>query len=458
MKRASSILFFVGCATVGLQARDEQVRDFQKTVPLAAGGSIHIEHSMGNVNVRTQAKQEVDIRASIRCSAGSVEAAKKCADRIDVLVTASTNDVSVRTRYPEESGGNWFGRGTSFSVNYDILIPESARLDLRNRFGRVDVSGLRAPGSVRNANGSVLLTDGRGAQRVQNSFGPIEVRGNAGDVVIENTNGDVEVGNIGGSVDLRNRFGKVTLTKVGAAIVRNNNGTVDASGVAGSANITNSFGSVLVTDAKGDVTVDNSNGSVEVKSIDGAADLHSSFAPVKFSRVGKRLGVRANNSSVSGDTVGGPAVVETSFGNVDLRGVKGGVRVQATNSTLRIEEAGGEVFAATTFGGVTVDGASGPVTVENQNGSVTVKAIPARSCQPLTLRTTFAPMRVAIPAGLGYTVAARTSFGKISSEPEIAASGALNGDTLNGKIAGGGCELRLNNSNGSIDIMKSPAR
>src|SRR5512143_1876725 len=111
MIRAISILV-LACGTAFVaHARDEQVKDFQKTVPLAAGGSVHIEHSMGAVNVRTHAQQEVDIRASIRCSAGSVEEAKKCVDRIEVLVTPSANDVSVRTRYPENSGGSWFGRG-----------------------------------------------------------------------------------------------------------------------------------------------------------------------------------------------------------------------------------------------------------------------------------------------------------------------------------------------------------
>lgn len=454
MKWATNFFLLTVVTAAGLAARDEQVRDYQKTVPLAPGGAVHVEHSMGGVVVRTHAGQDVSVHATIRCSASSTEDAKKCVDRIEVILQATPNDVSLRTRYPESSSG-WFGRSVSYSVRYDILIPESARLDLRNRFGPVEVSGLRAPGSIRNSNGSLRFSGGRGAQRLQNSFGPIEVDGNAGELTIENTNGAVTVSGAEGPVDLRNRFGKVTVTRCAGGTIRNNNGAVEVSGAGGNVNVSNSFGAVTVTDARGDVTVDNANGAVEVRNVDGAADLKSSFAAIRFSRIGRRLVARTNNGAVIGESVGGAAQVESSFGNVELRGVKAGARVQSANASVRVSDVTGEVFAATSFGGVTVENAGGPVTVENQNGSVTVRSTPDKGCRPVIAKTSFAPIRIAIPPGTGYTVEARTSFGKISSELEMTTTGAIGGDALNAKIAGGGCELRLNNANGNIEIAKA---
>jgi hypothetical protein len=112
------------------------------------------------------------------------------------------------------------------------------------------------------------------------------------------------------------------------------------------------------------------------------------------------------------------------------------------------------VYAKTTFNGVTVTDAAGPITVENQNGSVTVSARAGQGCQPISLRTTFGPIRVTLPPGAGYNVAAHTTFGRIRSEHEAAVSGDLSPDTFTGKIGGGGCDLRLNGQNGSIDILK----
>jgi DUF4097 and DUF4098 domain-containing protein YvlB len=148
------------------------------------------------------------------------------------------------------------------------------------------------------------------------------------------------------------------------------------------------------------------------------------------------------------------ATVQTSFANVDLRSVKGGARVTANNSGIRMAGIGGEVYARTSFAGTTVEDAAGPVTVESANGSVTVTAKAAQACQPITIQTSFAPIRVAVPAGQGYTVSGRTSFGRIHSEAEMAVSGSLGADAISGKISGGGCEMRLTNQNGNIDIVK----
>jgi hypothetical protein len=55
---------------------------------------------------------------------------------------------------------------------------------------------------------------------------------------------------------------------------------------------------------------------------------------------------------------------------------------------------------------------------------------------------------------MGYNVNGKTSFGRIHSEAEMTMTGALGADAINGKIAGGGCEMRLINQNGNIDIVK----
>jgi len=116
---------------------------------------------------------------------------------------------------------------------------------------------------------------------------------------------------------------------------------------------------------------------------------------------------------------------------------------------------GGEAFAKTSFGGVSMDDIGGPITVEDQNGSITVASRPGQRCQPVIAQTSFSPIRVTVPQGAGYDVSAKTSFGRIHSEPEMTVSGALGADSVTGKIGAGGCELRLTDQNGNIDIVKA---
>jgi len=43
-----------------------------------------------------------------------------------------------------------------------------------------------------------------------------------------------------------------------------------------------------------------------------------------------------------------------------------------------------------------VSDVAGPVVVENQNSAVTVESRPGQRCQPVSVQTSFAPIRVAV--------------------------------------------------------------
>ena len=73
MRIIISLSLVLCCCPLALPAREEYKRDFQKTAALPAGRTLRVEHSLGSVNVRTQAKNEVAVQAAIRCSADTAE-------------------------------------------------------------------------------------------------------------------------------------------------------------------------------------------------------------------------------------------------------------------------------------------------------------------------------------------------------------------------------------------------
>jgi hypothetical protein len=448
MRSITHLLLISSCALTAF-AREEVKRDFSRTIPMPAGGTFRVENRNGRVSVRTHARAELQIVASIRCNAPSREEAQRFAEAVQIVVDPRTP--SVRTVVPD----NWHGN-ISYSIDYDITMPDSAPLDLRNRFGATDVSNLHAPATINSGNGSVTLIDGRGRQRIENTFGNVEVRRNDGDVSVSNGNGRVTVTDVSGAVDIGDRFGDIRVTNAGRGLtVRSNNCGIDVENLGGPTSITNSFGRVVVSDAKSDVIVQNQNGEIVANVIAGTATLNTSFAAIQVTRVGKSLNVHAQNSGVRGDGVNESATVETTFGSVDLRNVKGGARVTTGNSPIRLSGIGGEVYAKGSFAGVTVMDAVGPITVEGQNGAVEVDAKPAGRCLPISLRTSFAPIRVTLPRGVGYNLAAHTSFGRIHTDPssQVTLSGDISQDSLNGRIGAGGCDLKLTGQNSNIDIL-----
>ena len=105
----------------------------------------------------------------------------------------------------------------------------------------------------------------------------------------------------------------------------------------------------------------------------------------------------------------------------------------------------------TSFGSVWLSNVGGKIDVDNSNGSIEVQTAPSpTACAPISLETSFGGIVVRLPESAGYTVDARTSFGKIKSELPLTIAGSPSSELLNGRIGNGQCPLTLANSNGGI--------
>jgi DUF4097 and DUF4098 domain-containing protein YvlB len=470
--------------------REDYTRNFDKTVTMQAAQRLRVEHKFGDIVVHTHANPELVIHAVIRTSASDAKEARRYAESVRITVEPAGSDMLIETVYPKQEAGGWFGRNVSYSVNFEILMPDSSPLALRNSFGAVSVNDLKASSEIATSHGRLEFRNGRGNQRLENSFAPISVSGIAGELDLSDTNGDIDIADVTGGIDVRDRFGKVTVSRTGGGKIVDGNGAVRANTISGPLNITTSFAPVNANDIKGNLIVHNQNGDIEAIAVKGAAELLTGFALVHFENVAGPVTVHAGNSGIRGHNVQGSAILQNSFapvdvseirkdasvtsqnGNVSLADVGEGVTVKTSfglvkaervGGALRVENQNGGVNASsikggvnvkTSFSGVNLDAVGGSVEVENQNGSVQVNSTRGKVCEPISIRTSFAPVQVRIPSDGGYTVSAKTSFGNIHSDLPMLVSGLLTQDSVNGKIGSGACPMNLINQNGNIDILK----
>jgi DUF4097 and DUF4098 domain-containing protein YvlB len=479
-------------ATAAGSGRREFDRVFKKTLPLASGQKLSIEHRNGDLRIETGREPQVVIEAAIHVSSSDEEGARRFANEIEIDAREVPGGVSVRTRYPERK---WTLEGhgdVSIAVDYRIRMPEGANLEAENRFGNTWVSGIKGSAAVRNTNGTITLRDGKGKQRLENTFGTVDVSGNDGDVTIVNSNGAVAVRGITGSLDVQDRFGRVEVSKVSRrCAVNNSNGEVRVSEAGGPVEVTSSFGTVELSaiqgdvsvvsangrviardirgkarletrfgaiDASaiaGDVTASNGNSPITLADIEGAADVRGSHGDIRLLRVKKGARVSCGNGRVSLADVGAAAYVKTSFGLVDAARIGGDLTVESANGAVRVSDVKGGASVRTSFGPVSLQGVEGPVDVDNQNGSIEVlRSGAAKGCRNISLKTSFAAIRFFPPENAGYSINARTSFGKIRSDFPVAPAEGLSESSLRGKIGDGRCELTLTNANGSIELLK----
>ena len=470
--------------------RSDYDRDFSRTLTSRPGQRIEIDHSQGAVRVSTHPGPEVQVTAKISVSSSDAAGVKEFGDGIAISVEETPGAIVVKTKLPEKK---WSFRGSgniSFSVDVTVVVPETMPVSVRDRFGDVSVDGLKANATVVNSNGKVTFRDGKGSQKIENSFGPIELLHNVGAVEISGGNGTITVAEIDGPAQVRNRFGDLKVSGIrGKLTLASSNGSVVISDVTGAASITNSFGSVTVRDLKGPLEVENSNGSVSARTVSGGATVRNSFGSIELAGVGGDTVLNGSNAAVTVSDVAGSVQVHGSFGKIELTKIQKGVRVTGENAAVSVTDAGGTMDVKTSFGLVEatriqgdlivenangavkgsgikgkasirtsfasawLEGVGGSIEVDNANGSIEVRNLggKAGACQPVSLKTSFAPIRVTLAEGSGWDVDARTSFGKIRSEMPLSVSG----DALSGKIGDGKCPLSLTDANGSIEILKA---
>src|SRR5258707_1535027 len=111
----SAILLFTAKPVHSATAAQDQVsRDFQQTVTLGAGQSVHIEHKFGSVRLHGESGRDVKISATIRAQASSHEEAESFAQKIKIAVQPTSERVRIKTIYHQQQT-TWVTSSTNYT-------------------------------------------------------------------------------------------------------------------------------------------------------------------------------------------------------------------------------------------------------------------------------------------------------------------------------------------------------
>jgi DUF4097 and DUF4098 domain-containing protein YvlB len=174
-----------------------------ETRPMSKGGTFSLDNTNGRIEVSGWDEDEVSIEATKR--AGSERALRE----MEIDIDADDGDVRVRTRHKRSRLFGGQGR-----VDYLVKVPRTARVEIENVNGRVEVRGVSAAVDASTVNGSV---------EVQEATGAVEATAVNGSVEASLTRLDPE-----GESKLRTTNGSVRLT-----LPRDANADIEASTVNG---------------------------------------------------------------------------------------------------------------------------------------------------------------------------------------------------------------------------------
>ncbi|MCH7819862.1 MAG: DUF4097 family beta strand repeat protein [Candidatus Marinimicrobia bacterium] len=410
--------------------RGEFIETIDKTYKVKKGGSLFLSSDQGPIYVETWFEDKVRVVVIKRADVRNESRAEEIFEEIEVTITKSGKDVTVKARTP------WRRRRRSSVLSFEITVPYKYNVDVETDGGSIRIADLEGNLTADTEGGSIKV-------------GQIK-------------NGDVRVETAGGSIKI-----------VG---IKNGNGIASTAG-----------GSIKVGDVSGDLKVHTSGGSIELGIIGGKAKAHTSGGSIKVKEGGIDLDASTSGGSISVNYANGPVKVRTSGGSISIGDTKGDIDASTAGGSIHIGESGGRVNASTAGGGISVEGSQGPVIVETAGGSIEItnargfiEAVTAGGDVEaelivsdknidthVTLETAGGDITLYLPAELSATFDVELEITrrawrdyKIYSDFPLSISDDADGWRGNkiiiaeGDINGGGDKIKIRTKNGDIRIKK----
>lgn len=163
---------------------------------------------------------------------------------------------------------------------------------------------------------------------------------------------------------------------------------------------------------------------------------------------------RCHRGGVSSESFGGWHAhrAKINFGVQVPRGVR--FHALTTNGNVNCHDLNSVVEASTTNGNVDVS-TSEWASATTTNGGIHMSIGSAKWDGALVVKTTNGSVDVTLPATAEFKVNAGTTNGKIHTDFPITVQGSLSSKDLSGTVGGGGRELKVVTTNGTIKLMKS---
>ena len=194
-------------------------------------------------------------------------------------------------------------------------------------------------------------------------------------------------------------------------------GGISTQGLTGSVKADTSGGDLNFAQIHGDIHADTSGGDIIAKDCDGSTNLDTS---------GGRIEVTGGQGKLNADTSGGNVTVLNRVGDTKVETSGGKLRLGNISGKLNAETSGGSVSA------ILASPVAGDVRLETSGGSITVVT----------------------PSNAALTIDAETSAGSVRSDLPISRTNS-DKDSLKGTMNGGGTNLVLRSSAGSIEIVSA---
>lgn len=132
------------------------------------------------------------------------------------------------------------------------------------------------------------------------------------------------------------------------------------------------------------------------------------------------------------------------------------LKVDNTNGAITVSDVNGTIDLGTTNGRIEALHCAGSISANTTNGAIRAELLQVSAGKPMDFETTNGSISLTVPPGFAADVNAETTNGSIRSDLPVTTK-SFSRREMRGTINGGGGQLGLHTTNGSIEIRSTAA-
>jgi len=180
---------------------------------------------------------------------------------------------------------------------------------------------------------------------------------------------------------------------------------------------------------------------------DMSTDLNTSGGSINLASVSGTHDVRTSGGSLTFEQVTGTTEARTSGGSINIDDYQGTMDAKTSGGSIRVYDSEGQIAVNTSGGSIVIDDVRGSIEAYTSGGSI--KADIRSLEDQLTLKTSGGSINAIIPAGLGLDL--DLAGNRVNTELQNF-SGRSEKNSIQGSMNGGGIEVTMRTSGGSVNL------
>ena len=181
----------------------------EKELPYSAGQRVRLTAEKADVTIHGWNRPVVSIRLWLTAKHPDRATAEREVGYQQYTLQANGNEIELANHYAVPRGA---GKVKSqLKAIYDISVPASASLLLKNSFGDIRLTDLIGDTNLTFEFGKLSLEDVGGKTTVRSSYGDIDGRSVDGSLLLTTEKADITLRDLAGRAVIKSRYGKLTV-------------------------------------------------------------------------------------------------------------------------------------------------------------------------------------------------------------------------------------------------------